>query len=356
MTLTLSIDTSRWREHQESILRQFPELVPVCKGNGYGFGQQRVAQETARLGVRLLAVGTPYEAAQIQDIFSRDVLILTPYRRGEESVPLSHRIIRTVASVEGARDLAGTRTVVKLMSSMRRHGVTEQDLPALSAAVKNLRCAGFSLHLPLNRANTSDAMAEVITWIDCLRSAGLSPRTFFVSHLGVDELARLRQQFLDTDFRLRVGTRLWLGGHQVAEYRSTVLNVVRVVAGERFGELQRRAVSDGHLVVVAGGTSHGIGLRAPRTLRGVLPRVRHMTGAGRAAVNRHLFPFFYAGERCRFAEPPHMHESVLFVPAEQPPPRVGESLVARVRYTTTRPDRVVERSSPVYPSGLPAQR
>lgn len=41
MALTLYVDTARWRAHQQSVLQQFPGLVPVCKGNGYGFGHER---------------------------------------------------------------------------------------------------------------------------------------------------------------------------------------------------------------------------------------------------------------------------------------------------------------------------
>ncbi|GAB2610992.1 alanine racemase [Streptomyces capparidis] len=344
MALTLRVDTARWREHQESVLRELPGLVPVCKGNGYGFGLPRLAREAGRLGADLLAVGTAYEAAEVRGVFGGDLLVLTPPHRDEGPLPLPDRVIRTVSGVAEARRLAGARVVVKLMSSMRRHGVPEHDLPALRDAVRELRCEGFSLHLPLDRADGTGAADEVAAWIGRLRAAGLPPRTLFLSHLSAADLAALRERFPGTEFRLRVGTRLWLGGRGVSEYRADVLAVAPVAAGERFGERQRRARADGHLVVVSGGTAHGIGLWAPRTLGGVRPRLRHLRGAVRAAAGRHLSPYLHAGGRCAFAEPPHTHESVLFVPAPVPPPRPGETLRALVRYTTTRADRVADHA------------
>jgi hypothetical protein len=39
MTLTLHIDGARWRANQAAVLADTPGLVPVIKGNGYGFGR-----------------------------------------------------------------------------------------------------------------------------------------------------------------------------------------------------------------------------------------------------------------------------------------------------------------------------
>ena len=91
MALTLYVDTARWRAHHKHVQEQFPGLVPVCKGNGYGFGHEKLAEEATRLGSDILAVGTTYEAARIKDWFSGDLLVLTPYRRAEEPVPLPDR-------------------------------------------------------------------------------------------------------------------------------------------------------------------------------------------------------------------------------------------------------------------------
>ena len=47
MALTLSVDTARWRAHHMRVAQQFPGLVPVCKGNGYGFGHERLAEASS---------------------------------------------------------------------------------------------------------------------------------------------------------------------------------------------------------------------------------------------------------------------------------------------------------------------
>src|SRR3954468_12870753 len=138
MALTLYVDTARWRAHHKHVLQQFPGLVPVCKGNGYGFGHERLADEATLLGADILAVGTTYEAARIKDFFSGDLLVLTPFRHGEEPVPLPDRAIRSVSSVEGVRALVGARVVVEVMSSMRRHGVAEDDLGKLATAIDDV--------------------------------------------------------------------------------------------------------------------------------------------------------------------------------------------------------------------------
>ncbi|ANZ17508.1 alanine racemase [Streptomyces noursei] len=343
MALTLYVDTARWRAHQQSVLQQFPGLVPVCKGNGYGFGHERLAEEATRLGSDILAVGTTYEAAQIKDFFSGDLLVLTPFRHGEEPVPLPDRAIRSVSSVEGVGGLVGARVVIEVMSSMKRHGVKPEDLPKLAAAIEDVRLEGFAIHLPLDRTDGSDSVDEVIGWMDALRANRLPLHTMFVSHLKPDEFARLQQQFPQTRFRARIGTRLWLGDHEATEYRGSVLDVTRVAKGERFGYRQQKATADGYLVVVAGGTSHGVGLESPKALHGVMPRAKGVARAGLATVNRNLAPYVWAGKQRWFAEPPHMQVSILFVPGDAPEPKVGEELVAHLRHTTTQYDRVVER-------------
>ncbi|MEU8097342.1 alanine racemase [Streptomyces rubiginosohelvolus] len=343
MALSLYVDTARWRAHQKSVIDQFPGLVPVCKGNGYGFGHERLADETIRFGSDTLAVGTTYEAARIKDWFSGDLLVLTPFRRGEEPVPLPDRVIRSVSSVDGVHALVGARVVIECMSSMKRHGVKEEELGQLHAAIEDVRLEGFALHLPLDRTDGSDAVEEVIGWMDRLRAARLPLHTMFVSHLRAEELARLQQQFPQTRFRARIGTRLWLGDHEATEYRGAVLDVTSVVKGDRFGYRQQKAASDGWLVVVAGGTSHGVGLEAPKALHGVMPRAKGVARAGLATVNRNLSPFVWAGKQRWFAEPPHMQVSILFVPSDAQEPRVGDELVAHLRHTTTQYDRLVDR-------------
>jgi alanine racemase len=343
MALSLYVDTPRWRAHQYSVLQEFPGLIPVAKGNGYGFRNLRLAEEVARLGCHTMAVGTAYEAAELKDHFGGEIIVLTPYRIGEDPVPLPHRVIRTVGSVEGVRGLVGGRIIVELMTSMRRHGVLPEELPKLRSALEDVRLEGFAVHLPMDRPDGVDPVGETAQWVERLRAAGLPVHTLFVSHLKSPEVAQLQQRFPDMYFRARIGTQLWLGAHDVLDSRGTVMDVHRMAKGERYGYRQHRVAGDGHLVVVAGGTAHGVGLEAPKYLSGLTPRAKHVARAGLATLNRTASPFSWNGQKLAFAEPPHMQASLLWVPAEVSPPAVGEELKATLRHTTTLFDRIIDR-------------
>ena len=86
--------------------------------------------------------------------------------------------------------------------------------------------------------------------------------------------------------RPRVGTSLWLGCLDTLEVRSTVLDVHTVQRGERVGYRQGRVPRAGHVLVVAGGTSHGIGLEAPRAVEGVAGRGKAVAKGGGATGER----------------------------------------------------------------------
>ncbi|MCZ4119603.1 alanine racemase [Streptomyces sp. H39-S7] len=350
MALTLYVDPVRWRAHQDSVTRQFPGMVPVVRGNGFGFGHEVLAEESRRLEADVIAVGTTYEAARMKDVYSGKVLVLSPYWRGEEAPALPGRVIRSVACVESLRGLRGARVVVEVMSSMRSPGVGERDLHLLRSGVEDVSLEGFAIHLPLNRAGGLDAVGEVIACVERLRAADLPVHTMFVSHLEAAELDAVQERFPHTRFRARIETRLWLGDLEATQFRATVLEVRRVVKGERFGNRQGRAPSDGCLVVVAGGTAHGVGLEAPKDLHGVVPRAKNAARLGLATTNHLLSPFVWAGRRRWFAEPPHLQVSVLFVPHDVPEPETGGELVARLGHTVTRPDRVVDCPSQSWPT------
>ncbi|MEV4612345.1 alanine racemase [Kitasatospora sp. NPDC049258] len=342
MTLSLSVETARWRAHQQSVLVEFPGLVPVAKGNGYGFGNVRLATEAVRLGTRLLAVGTGREAAEVAEAFPGDLLVLTPYRAGEPEAGPAGRTIRTVSHAGVLHALpTRSRVVVECMTTMRRHGIAPDDLGRL--ALDGLVLEGFALHLPLDRPDDSDPVAEVAEWVRAITAAGLPATTVFLSHLASADLGRLRRQFPDTVFHSRIGTRLWLGDVGALQARATVLDVTPIAKGERYGYRQHKAPSDGQLLVVTGGTAHGVGLEAPKYVHGVVPRAKGLARAGLATVNRTLSPYAWDGRQLWFAEPPHMQVSILFLPGDTKPPAVGDELTLNVRHTTTHFDQVTDR-------------
>ena len=80
--------------------------------------------------------------------------------------------------------------------------------------------------------------------MDRLRAARLPLDTMFVSHLGPEEFARLQQQFPQTRTSGR-GSAPGCGWATTTatEYRGAILDVTRVVKGDRFGYRQQKAAS-----------------------------------------------------------------------------------------------------------------
>jgi Alanine racemase, N-terminal domain len=340
--LTLYVDTARWRAHQKSVVADLPALVPVAKGNGYGFGVPRLAAEAAALGADTLAVGTVAEARSVPPASVQRLIVLTPHLAGDPVEPLPGDVVRTAASLAAVRDLAGHRVVIECRTSLRRHGIGLGELRDVAATLGSVQFEGFALHLPLDRPRGTDPVAEVTLKVSALGAAGLPTQTIYVSHLTGVELARLSERFPGTTFRPRVGTRLWLGDRDAFQARGRVLDVVPLSRGERYGYRQRRAPEDGHLVVVAGGTAHGVGLEAPKAVRGGASRAKLAAAAALAAVNRTRSPFRVAGRPAWFAEPPHMQVSLLWLPGSVPAPAVGDELPLSIRMTTTHADQVVD--------------
>ena len=101
MPLTLYVDGPRWREHLRRTVDAAPGLIPVAKGNGYGFGLASLARRAAWLGVDTIAVGTYAEVAEVERRFDGDILVLEPWRPFLPDLVHSGRVIHTVGRPEG---------------------------------------------------------------------------------------------------------------------------------------------------------------------------------------------------------------------------------------------------------------
>lgn len=343
--LSLHVDGDRWRAHLRDVLQRRPGLVPVAKGNGYGFGNGRLARRAQWLGVDTVAVGTYAEVDDVAQRFDGDVLVLSPWRPGDP-VPDDARIIHTVGRVEDVVALAAVtdlrhrpRVVLERMTSMRRHGLSAGGLREAAGLARagRLAVAGAALHLPLA---TGSHLSEVDRLLTDVVAAGLDGPVW-VSHLCLDELATLRDRWPDLSFRPRVGTELWLGDRAALTVRATVLDTHPVERGESFGYRGRSAPRSGHLVVVAGGTSHGIGLEAPTGDTSLRARAASLARGGLDAAGFVRSPYSIGGKQRLFAEPPHMQASMLFLPTGAPVPTVGDEVDVRVRFTTTQFDQVL---------------
>ncbi len=351
MSLTLTVAGPAWRTHLRKVAKRHPGLVPVAKGNGYGFGLARLARRAAWLGVDTLAVGTYEEVAEVESRFPGDVLVLTPWRpfspevtRGDRA--LTRRLIHTVSRPDDLPLLLerspGARFVLELLTSMKRHGMTPSELRELSEhsehpdRLHGLR--GIAVHLPLAQGSH---LGQLERLLNAVVAARLPTRTVFVSHLTGAELRKIAKAWPDYTFRPRIGTDLWLGDRSTLRVTATVLDVHPVERGDVFGYRGRTAPKSGHLLVVSGGTAHGIGLEAPLGELSLRSRAASIARGGLDAVGFVRSPYIIDGKHRLFAEPPHMQASMLFLPAGAHVPDVGDEVDVRVRYTATDVDRVV---------------
>jgi alanine racemase len=357
MSLVLSVEGERWRSHLLATVTEVKGIVPVAKGNGYGFGIGRLARrctwldeqsETTGSRIDMMAVGTYLELEEAATRFAGDLLVLTPWRPlgAALDVPdtLGPRVIHTLSRVADVRDLLArapdSRFVLEQLTSMRRHGMTRRELLEAAKVVGDGHRSGLvgvAMHLPLN---TASHLGEVTRLLNDVVATGLPTRTIFVSHLTNAELATLRTSYPDFTIRPRIGTELWLGDRAALSVRATVLDVHAIERGETFGYRGRSMPKGGHILVVSGGTAHGIGLEAPTGDQSLRSRAATIARSGMDVVGLVRSPFSIDGKQRLFAEPPHMQASMLFVPSGARVPEIGEDIEVRVRFTATTFDRV----------------
>jgi alanine racemase len=293
VTLRLTVDTETWREQVDRVARRCPGLVPVVKGNGYGFGRPALAEIAAELA-DTVAVGTVHELAGLPGRLTP--VVLTPALQP----PPESRPILTVGSLAHVKALDGWpgRVLVKLASSMQRYGVVRDDLGALARAARSagLDIVGFSVHPPV--AGTDDEhLDDIAAWLTVLEPDD----EVWVSHLSPDGYRALRDRWPERRFRIRQGTALWHGDKAALHLGADVLDVRPVRAGEAAGYRQVAMPVDGRLAMVGAGTAHGV----------------HPHADGRS-------PFHFERRRLPLLEPPHMHTSMVVVAAGTPSPDVGD--------------------------------
>ena len=355
MTFRLHVDAQRWRAHvqdqRDRISAAGASLVPVIKGNGYGLGREVLLREAAALGVGAIAVGTVFEAeaALTMDSFRGDIVVLAPWEPRDthacavweriDARDSERRIIRTVSDPSAASALAGRRHLVEQSGSMHRFGMAD-----VRAWMDTNGCEGVSLHLPITsppspaRAPLAHGVStHALEAMAALPGAGSS---LWVSHLSVDDVRQVVAHAQGARVRLRVGTSLWLGDRSALTALGTVLAVHRDVSAP-VGYRQRRGPSHGTLLVVGGGTAHGVALSAPSAAATARTRAVTMASGVLEATGRMRSPFHIGGPdgpQAWFAESPHMHVSLLWLPRGWKEPEIGEELHCDIRMTIAHPD------------------
>lgn len=312
VTLSLIVVEDRWRSHVDQVLSESERVVPVIKGNGYGFGRPCLIAELAGRAP-YVAVGTVHElnhdTTSALTATETTAVVLTPTL----SAPATTDMVLTVGSptqIEALRGWNG-RVLVKLVSAMHRYGGDPSLVSSARAA--GLGVIGVSIHPPLPTADGSgpDLTCEVTNWLPQISSE----LEVWVSHLSATQFAQLPSTHR---FRHRIGTRLWHGDKSMLSLSAEVLETRSVSAGDLVGYRQVRMASDGHVIMIGAGSAHGV--RA-------LPDGRS--------------PFHFAAQRMDLVEPPHMHTSMAFIPTGRPLPQVSESVDVQNPLTQVFVDRVV---------------
>lgn len=288
VTVRLHVRTAVWRSQIAQMVAAIDDLVPVIKGNGYGFGRARLASIAAEF-CDTVAVGTIHEIDGLPD--SLTPVVLTPALRPPET----DRPIMTVGRGEHLDALAGWpgRVIVKLAGELRRYGGSA-SLVDLAASCGH-QVVGVAIHPPI-AATDAERVAQIGSAI-----GGVDPAIpVWVSHLGPEAFGSLPG---DRTFRLRVGTALWHGDKTALHLVADVLDVRAVAAGTSAGYHQGAVRADGHLVMIGAGTANGVTPLAD----------------GRS-------PFHYERRRLELHEGPHMHTSMAFVPTGDPLPTIGSEV------------------------------
>lgn len=347
MSLTLYVDGTRLRAHVTAGFARHPGIVPITRGNGYGLSNQRLALEAESLRADTLAVGTYDEIDQVAGLFRGSIVVLTAYRPFGSGTPLTPnpRVIHTISRVEDLTALLaidpGARILLERMTSLRVHGLSARELRQANEILLAHPAAileGIALHFP---RSTVGHLAELHRLMNDVAASGLPTRSIWITHLSDPELVAAHTAYPEVSFRPCLGSALWLTAPEALRVRAHVLDLHRLERGSTFGEQGRIVPRRGHVLVLSGGTSHGIGLEAPNSDPSLKSRATTLARGSLDAAGLVRSPYIVDGKPRFFAEPPHQQASLVYLPEEARVPAIGDEVDLRVRMTTTTFDRTL---------------
>lgn len=378
MTFTLYVDAEKWRRHLDQVVNNYSllasEVSPVIKGNGYGLGRALLAAECANLGVKKLAVGTVFELEQALRDFAGDVIVLEPFSPADvQAVSTWKRILnvhgdRIIVTIAGPDLVSAThagvrRAYLEGRTSMNRFGMTPSEMEsALSTSGSAVNIEGLTLHLPISEPGTStvatletsarinpravsNRVLEVYGWMSWFHE--LSRKHSLTNHVSISHFTPQDLKSLQAlgshdafTFGVRLGTSLWLGEPKALTAKGTVLAVHALALEQtKVGYTQVDSHGNSALLVVSGGTSHGVALTAPAPTTTWRRRGIAIAEGLQQAMGKVRSPFTWRGNKLIFAEPPHMHVSMLW--CQDSTVKVGDQLTCTVRLTTAAFDQVI---------------
>lgn len=379
MTFSLTVDAIKFRQHLTAMTAKFQatgvQLVPVIKGNSYGFTREVLAKEASNLGLNRIAIGTVWELSEALAKFSGEIVVLEPFNSADTSAVAqwsailknnSARVILTLSNLDFAAAQKAGASLIYLegLTSLNRFGISKSEFSSIAKSqLGTLTVVGMSLHLPIaDSKKTTGATAEVSSAVDSNKLSGkvleiwswLSkyqevataqnfPMHLSLSHVTTKDIEALKEMCVrynfTMNFDLRVGTSLWLGAPTALSVSGTILEIHELNNTSQVGYQQVATNGHGRLIVVSGGTSHGVALAAPTPRSSVRKRGIAVAEGFTQAFGKVRSPFSVRGRNLIFAEPPHMHVSLLW--ANDSSDKVGDKLVCNVRNTTTVFDQVL---------------
>ena len=377
MTFSLKVDAKKLRGHLVSVMNGYAsagaELVPVVKGNGYGFGRNVLASEAARLGSNRIAIGTVWELGQTLAEFSGEILVLEPFNSADDfavkqwRLHLEHnseRIIVTVSDSDlAAVKSAGAKNIyLEGKTSLSRFGMLHLEMQSIDS-FGDLKVLGIFLHLPIvqpaskvdatteissafNGATLSQSMTEVWNWIVLYQELSAKhslPKHLSLSHISVSQVKALKKMMqnynFDLEIEVRVGTSLWLGEPSALQATGTVLEIHELTHRQNVGYQQSASGNNKRLIVVSGGTAHGVAMAAPSNGNSLRKKGVAIAEGLSQAIGKVRSPFSYNGKNLDFVESPHMQVSMLW--SDDMNLAIGDELQCNVRNTTSKFDCVI---------------
>lgn len=375
MSFVLTVDGKAFNKHidkfADSIAKSGAALLPVIKGNGYGFTRTLLCEVSKEHKFSRIAVGTIFEAESALQSFDGEVLVLEPVNAHDEvayslwkSVLRTDRkrLIATISSSDVVKlsELDLDRIVIEGQTSVRRFGLSRD---AMIHQVKEIQAIGsvigFSLHSPIadpqishvalleagtDAARATKRVQEVIAWALSFEQIAEQfdiPFELHISHLSTKDIEAIRHAVPAMNLTLRSGTQLWLGAPDALQVTGTVLEIQEFEAGAHEHVGYRQVDSHGHkrMLIVSGGTSHGVALAAPTAATSLRRRGIHIAEGVMNAIGKVRSPFTHRGQNLPFAEPPHMQVSLVWT--DDTSMRVGDQLACNVRNTTAHFDAVI---------------
>jgi alanine racemase len=339
MTFSLKVDADKFRGHLVSIMNSHAtagaELVPVIKGNGYGFGRRLLAEDDSGVS--------------------------------QWKQHLEHNSARVIVTVSNA-DLAAVRSAgakniyLEGKTSLSRFGILHHDMQSISN-FHDLNVLGLSLHLPIvqsaikvdatteissafNGATLSQSMTETWNWIVLYQEMSTKfslPKHLSLSHITENQVKSLKKMMqgynFDLSIEVRVGTKLWLGEPSSLKAVGTVLQIHEITHKQTVGYQQTETGNNKRLVIVSGGTAHGVAMSAPSNASSLRKKGVAIAEGFSQAIGKVRSPFSYKGKNLDFVEPPHMQVSMLW--SNDMTIAVGDELSCNVRNTTSNFDYVL---------------